>query len=86
MKKDYTIAEVWYHDMWNDGESWSSNDRQKVGSVTIPKDYTGSDVIKALRYRGYIAKRKHYTADDLCDGVVYVESAKGDVMIEVNIL
>ena len=85
MKKDYTIADVWYHDMWNDGESWTSNDRQKVGSVTIPKDYTGSDVVKALREYGYIPKGKHYTADDQWEGVVYVENTKGDEMWEVNI-
>lgn len=85
MKKTYTIAEVWHHDMWFDDESWGSNDRQKVGSVTIPKDYTGSDVIKALRDYGYIPKGKHYTADDQWTGVVYVESVKGDEMIEVII-
>ena len=86
MKKVYMVVEVWYHDMWNDGCSWTSNDRQKVGSVTIPTDYTGSDVVKALREHGYIAKRKHYTADAQRTGVVYVENAKGDVLVEVNIL
>ena len=88
MKKTYTIAEVWCHDMWNDGEGWTSNDRQKVGSVTIPTDYDGSDVVKALRDSGYIAKRKHYTADieweDLTY-VTYVENSKGDEMLEVRI-
>ena len=83
MKKDYTIAEVWYHDLWSDGELWTSNDRQILGRVTIPTDYTGSDVVKALRGHGYLPKRKHYTADDQCDGAVYVESVKGDEMIEV---
>ena len=84
-KRDYIVVGVWYHDMWSDGESWTSNDRQPVGIVTIPTDYTGSDVVKALRDHGYIAKRKHYTADDQYTGVVYVENAKGDEMIEVNI-
>lgn len=80
------LFKVYEHDMWFDGEGYSSNERFSMGSMTVQDTdgITDNQIMKTFRKRFPVKKGMHLHTYNNGENITYIEDDSGSIMFEIE--
>jgi len=84
---DYPAYRVYYHDMWFDGNGYSSNQRYRLPMYYAISDKASiANILRTLRADGILPRGKHFFIDQSTETGYLIENNDGSQMYELEVM